>query len=820
KAKVIRDGKEIEIAAIELVPGDIILLEEGDNIPADARLIEVANLRVNEAAVTGESLPVDKSLEELKDVLLPDRTNMVYSGTAVISGRGKAVVVGTGMSTEMGRIAGLVQVREAITPLQIKLGNLGKLLGVAVVAIVAAIMAIGLARGMPVVDMFLVAVSLAVAAVPEGLPAILTISLATAAQRMARKHAIVRRMAAVESLGSSTVICSDKTGTLTTGEMTVTAMWTGTFVDITGIGFEPVGEFWTTETVDGKTMVAPYFPTVEQAGRRLLEAAVACNNARIEETPTGWSVVGDPTEGALLIAAMKAFGELPKQKRIAEIAFSSERKRMTVVTLSPSGAVLNTKGAPETLLKLCTTIFSNGQVVPLTSEKIAEVRAAGEVLAARGLRTLAFAYKEMPVKSKYSEDDEKEMTFLGFMGIMDPPRPEIPAAISMCDRAGIRTVMITGDHAMTAGAIAREIGLVEEGSEVLTGAELEKMSDSELIRKVEKIHVYARAAPEHKMRILKAFKARGEVVAMTGDGVNDAPALKASDVGVSMGLKGTDVAKESSDIVLTDDNFATIVTAIEEGRRVYDNIRKFMRFMLSTNFTEIIMVSTAIFGGLPLPLLPLQILWLNLVTDTFPSLALSLDPVEPGIMARKPRSPKSGILSGMTAFIVTGAVLAATIALTAFWWELTATGDLAKAQTMAFTTMCLFELLFVFNCRSEKYSVWKTGPLENRWLFIGVIMGICLQLAVIYVPVLQNVFGTTALGLEDWTKIIPLALPALLVVPEIFIREAKEIRKIEFEAKKIEKEAVKVEKKAMKLGKRVEKEVRPRRSARRPPLQT
>ncbi len=791
-AKVIRDGKEQDIKASDLVPGDLIILEEGFRVPADARLIEVVNIHSDVAALTGESVPIENSVAELKDVQLPDRTNMVYTGTSITSGRGKAAVVGTGMSTEMGRIAGMVQIRDSVTPLQARLGKLGKILGGVIVTIVIALTIVGLLRGMEPVDIFLVSISLAVAAVPEGLPAIMTISLATATQRMARKHAIVRRMAAVESLGSATVICSDKTGTLTTGEMTMKAMWVGgTFVDITGVGFEPIGEFWTTEKVNDMPMMIPYYPTIETSSRQLLMAAIACNNARIEETQTGWSVIGDPTEGALLIAGMKAFGELPKPKRIAEIAFSSERKRMSVVVAEPNANVLYTKGAPETLFKLCSNMFEGGEVVPLTEEKKNEIRAAGESLAQRGLRTLTFAYKEIPEQKSYTEEIENGLTFLGFTGIVDPSRPEIPAAIDMCDRAGIRTVMITGDHALTAHAIALEIGLIEEKSRVITGAELEKMSDAQLVKCIEDVHVYARASPEHKMRILKAFKAKGDIVAMTGDGVNDAPALKASNVGVAMGLRGTDVAKESSDVVLSDDNFATIVTAVEEGRRVYDNIRKFIRFMLSTNFTEVILVSGAMFAGFPLPLLPLQILWMNLVTDTMPSMALGFDPIEPGIMSRKPRSPKAGILSGMTGFILFSAILASSMAFIAFFWELSTTGNLVKAQTSVFCTMVLFELLFVFNCRSERHSVWKTGPFENKKLFLAVLAGLGLQFAVVYLPPLQAMFGTTALSVEDWIRIIPLALPALFVIPEIFIREAREIRKIEKEAEKLEKEAEK-----------------------------
>jgi Ca2+-transporting ATPase len=758
KATVIREGKRAEIPASELVPGDIILLEEGDRVPADARLIEAMNLKVDESSLTGESIPVTKDAKFLKDVELAERRNMVFLGTIVSYGRAKAVVVSTGMQTEIGNIAKLIQIEEReITPLQIQLNRFGKWLGAIALSLCVIAFVIGWVRGIEKFEMFLTAVALAVSAVPQGLPIVITVTLALGMHRMAKHNALVRRLVAVETLGCATVIAADKTGTMTTNEMTVRKIFCGNkMINVSGAGFEPKGEF----------------SSLDEDVKLLLKIGLLCNNANLEFKEGKWNVFGDPTEGALVVAAAKA--NLWKEKievsypRIAEFPFSSERKMMTTIHKTSNKIFAFVKGAPETILELCSSVKENGKIRKITEEDKKKILDVLHQMTANGLRTLGFAYKEMEKEIFIPSYVEKNLIFVGLAGMIDPPRPEVRNAIELCKQAGIKVIMLTGDHKLTAIAVAKDLGLLES-SEVLTGSELDKMSDEELEKRIENISVFARVSPSHKLRIVKALQKKGHVVAVTGDGVNDAPALKKADIGVAMGIKGTDVAKEASEMVLMDDNFATITKAVEEGRGIYDNIRKFVRYALSVNFSEIFFVSIAVFAGLPLPLLPLQILWINLLTDGAPSLSLSVDPKDPEIMKRKPREKKHTILHKMVLFIIAAGCLALLTEMGVFVWELFKGSTIEKARTMAFTTAIMFELFFVFNCRSEKLSVFKLSPFSNKWLVFAVIITFLLQAMVIYVPFFNSVFGTVPIGLTDWLIIILLCSSGLLLSPSIFL---------------------------------------------------
>ncbi|MEM2917783.1 MAG: HAD-IC family P-type ATPase, partial [Candidatus Bathyarchaeia archaeon] len=676
KARVIRDGKEIIIPASEVVPGDILALEEGDHVPADARLIEVVELKANEAVLTGESTPVEKELAVLEeDTPVSERRNMVFSATHIVYGRGKAVVTATGMNTEFGKIAEMVQTaEEEETPLQKKLDRFASKIAKVVVAVCVLIFALEAfevimkmrfeAEGF--IQAFMSSISLAISAVPEGLPAIVTIALALGAREFAKRNAIVRRLSSAESLGAVTVICSDKTGTITKGEMTVRQIYVdGRFVEVTGVGYEPKGEFRM-----GGEAVKP-----EGSLELLLRIGALCNNAslRKNEQNNCWEIFGDPTEGALIVAFAKAgLGKEVLENsypRIGEIPFTSERKRMTTLHKTPEGEVhAYMKGAPEVVLERCAQIFEGGKEKRLTEERKKEILAVNEQLAGNALRVLAMAYKRLPTTmTKYdAETVENGMVFVGLQGMIDPPREEAIEANKKCQKAGIKTVMITGDHKLTAIAVAKEVGIYKEGDLVLTGAEMDQLSDKEFEEIVEKVTVYARVSPEHKLKIVNALKKKGHIVAMTGDGVNDAPAVKAADVGVAMGISGTDVTREASDLVLTDDNFATIVKAVEQGRVIYDNIRKYARFLISCNFDELLVIGTfAILGGIfspelfPLPLLPAMILWINLVTDGAPAVALATDPPDIDVMDRPPRKPEEGILHGMGAFIIASFILQA-----------------------------------------------------------------------------------------------------------------------------------------------------------------
>jgi Ca2+-transporting ATPase len=794
KAKVLRGGQWTRIEATELVPGDIVSVSGGDRIPADVRFLKAETLYVEESALTGESVPVAKTSERLPggDIPLGDRKNMGYMGTMVVRGTGIGVVVATGMATEMGRIAHLIDTAgEVETPLKRRLEQLGKVLIAVSLLLTALVVVTGILRGHEVYKMFLAGVSLAVAAIPEGLPAIVTVALALGVQRMIKRKAIVRKLPSVETLGCATVICSDKTGTLTQNKMTVTHIWTdGKMVEVTGSGFSPEGEFRS----DGRALR----PLDHQPLRRVLEISALCNNARLlEETKKAgvfrkekveWRVDGDPTEGALAVVAAKA-GMAAENlggewTRIREFPFDHERKMMSVLLERRDGRkVLYAKGAPDVLLSRCTHIVYQGKILPLTDALRAVVLKINEELASRALRNLAFAYRELERSATAKQDWQLErgLTFAGLAGMIDPPREEVKDSILRCKQAGIRTVMITGDHQATADAIALELGIKRPGGLTVTGTDLYNMSDEEFLNKVNDIDVYARVSPEHKLRIVKALQRQGHVVAMTGDGVNDAPAIKAADIGIAMGQSGTDVSREASSLVLADDNFATIVAAIEEGRNIYENIRKFIAYLLASNVGEILIMFLAMLAGLPLPLVPIQILWVNLVTDGLPAMALGVDPAEETSMARPPRNSREGVFArGIGWKIVTRGLFIGLCSLAAFWVTYEEfPDDLVKAQTVAFATLVLAQLVYVFDCRSRT-TIFGRSPLDNMALVLAVLSSAFLLLAVIYYPPLQPVFRTVPLGLREWVLVVVTsALPVLvaglldqLVPARIRIRKA------------------------------------------------
>ncbi|PVE23731.1 calcium-translocating P-type ATPase, PMCA-type [Microvirga sp. KLBC 81] len=788
-AHVIRDGTRQSILARDVVPGDILLLEEGDTVPADGRVIEATSLHAAEAALTGESLPVMKDVAALQDeVGLGDRSNMVFSGTAITYGRGKAVVTATGMQTQMGHIAGMLRTApDSSTPLQKELDWVGRMLGLTVVAIaivmIATILFVEDISGFSAIfDVLILGVALAVAAVPEGLPAVVTAVLSLGVQRMARRNAIVRHLAAVETLGSANVIASDKTGTLTKNEMTVRRVVTASgSVSFEGTGYAPEGRV----TQNGGE---PVEGALHSEVVRALAAVDRANNAVLQERDGRWIIQGDPTEGALIVAARKAGLEVEvldaRFARIAEVPFSSERKLMSTLhsDAERQGHFLAfTKGAPDVLLARCTEEFMGEDARPLTEERRAEILKRNEDLAGEALRTLGVAFRLLP-KEEFSSEDfdeeiEKEMIFLGLIGMIDPPREEAKQAVARAKRAGIRPIMITGDHPKTAAVIAEELGIASDGR-ALTGAELQKMPDQALDTAVQEVSVYARVNPEHKLRIVKALQRGGTTVAMTGDGVNDAPALKTADIGIAMGITGTDVSKEASDMVLADDNFATIVAAVEEGRAIFSNIRKFLRYLLSSNIGEVMTMFFGVLladviglvpdnaGGVVLPLLATQILWINLVTDGAPALALGVDPAEREIMEVPPRPRGEGVITvrmwvgiffvGAVMAIGTLGVLDASLP----GGLIEGSGTLRYGQTMAFTTLMLFQIFNVFNARSDEHSAFQ-GLFMNHWLWFAVGASLLLQVVVIYVPFLQQAFSTVSLGLQDWLLCIAIASSVL-----------------------------------------------------------
>ena len=768
-ATVLRASEEQDIAARELVPGDIILLKAGDKVPADARLVESINLRVEEAALTGESLPVEKHIAALGSVGLAvaDRKNMVYAGTAATYGRGQALVVATGMQTEFGKIAQLLQTIETgKTPLQQNLDRVGQVLARAALVIIAIIIALGLLRGQPFLEMLIFGIALAVAVVPEALPAVVTISLAIGVQRMVKRHALIRRLPAVETLGSVSVIGSDKTGTLTKDEMTARKIFVaGQMLEVSGGGYEPRGEF----SLNGST-VQPSAALI-----MLLRAASLSSDAHLvySETERAWHLKGDPTEGALVVAAAKANlhkAELDMESpRVHEIPFTSETKRMTTLHTVSDGLAAYAKGAPEIILASCAWQLSESGPLRLDEASRQAILDMAQQLASEALRVLAVAYRPEAVV----ENAEDEMTFLGLIGMMDPPRPEAKAAIETCRQAGIKPVMITGDHPVTAQAVARELGLLQTGR-VVTGAELEAMSDDTFDCEVESIEVYARVSPAHKLRVVTALQHKGHLVAMTGDGVNDAPALKKADIGIAMGITGTDVTKEAAAMMLTDDNFASIVAAVEEGRGVFGNIKKYLMYLLSSNIGEIGLMAGASLLGLPLPLSAVQILYVNLATDGLPALALAVDPPEKDLMRRPPRNPRTGIFTRpVVTLMLLGGLWSTLVNLGLFTWAINSGRSQAEAMTMAFVSLVLIQFFKAYNFRSDRNSVFDR-PFANKWLNRAIAWELLLLALIVYVPFLQSAFDTFALALDEWLIIAGLAFT---VVPMLELAKWRERRK-------------------------------------------
>ncbi|SDW59232.1 calcium-translocating P-type ATPase, SERCA-type [Paenibacillus sp. CF384] len=775
-AKTLRGGESVVVPASELVPGDLVELESGDRIPADIRFIEANSCYAEESALTGESVPVNKHCVVIREEEIPlgDMRNIGFMGTMITRGTAKGIVVRTGMNTEMGKIANLIQQTETMeTPLQHRLEQLGKILIVVALALTVMVVVAGILHGQPAYEMFLAGVSLAVAAIPEGLPAIVTIALALGVQRMIKRRAIVRKLPSVETLGCASVICSDKTGTLTQNKMTVTKLWIGgQGMDVTGDGYEPTGScFEGGKAVDLKQ---------HQPLRRLLQIAALCNNAsvtRIDDEQDAkrkkskttfvqdeWVLKGDPTEGALTVLAGKLGVTLKSleglYQRVKEFPFDSERKRMSVLVSHQGGRLVCTKGAPDVLMEQCSYILWDGKVVPFTATLRQKVNNASEDMAQSALRVLGFAYRDLRSHDAAEDeaDVENQLIFVGLSGMIDPPRREVRESIANCRRAGIKTVMITGDHQLTAEAIAGQLGIMPRGGIAISGQQLNGMNEEQLDRLIDNIYVYARVSPEHKLRIVKALQRKGHVVAMTGDGVNDAPAIKAADIGIAMGITGTDVSKEASSLVLSDDNFSSIVAAIEEGRSIYENIRKFIRYLLASNVGEILTMFLAMMAGLPLPLVPIQILWVNLVTDGLPAMALGVDQAEKDLMQQKPRSAKESIFARRLGWkIISRGILIGVCTLAAFWVTLrTAPNDpnnLIHAQTVAFATLVMAQLIHVFDCRSSR-SIFHRNILQNKYLLFAVLSSVLLMIGVLYIEALQPIFKTVPLGFRDWCLVL------------------------------------------------------------------
>ncbi len=780
EAHVLRERQVETIPAVEVVPGDIVFLDEGNQVPADIRLAEVVGLEIEESVLTGESLPVEKGVQVIlsRRVPLGDRRNMAFMGTVVTAGRGKGIAVATGRNTQIGRIADALAIpSEKPTPLQIKLAALGRLLVLVSLALCALIAAIGLIQGRAVGEVIMTAVSLAVAVIPEGLVAVVTVTMAVGVQRMARRSAIVRRLPAVETLGSVTAVCSDKTGTLTEGRMVATDLWVaGDSFTVTGTGIRPAGEI----QKDGETVTAFGLP-LELA----LMTAALCNNAVLQEDEEqGWEVVGDASEAALQVLASKAGrgkAELAASHEfLTELPFDSQRKRMSVIYEAPEERVLVlTKGAPEAVLAVSTTWQRHDSAAPLDDDERHLIEQANSEMAGRGLRVLGLAWRTI---GEYDldvepEDVEHGMTFIGLVGLSDPPRPEAAASVERASAAGIRVHMITGDHQATAAAIAGKTGILDprgtDGSAatgVLAGQELDLIPEQALAEMREVPAVFARVSPENKLKIVRALRSQGQIVAMTGDGVNDAPAIKHANVGVAMGRTGSDVTKQAADIILTDDNFATIIAAVEEGRRILDNIQKFIIYLLSCNVAEIFLMLFTMAAGMPLPLTPIQILWLNLVTDTPPALALGVDPPDHDIMRRPPRNPRASLFPppAIASVLVHGLAMSL-ITLAVFVLESSSGGEagLARARTMAFATLALVQLVHAFNARHATESIFRTGVGANHWLLAGVALSTALLLFGIYHPFLNRVFGQEGLALADW-KLAAIGVAVFMVVAEVF----------------------------------------------------
>jgi Ca2+-transporting ATPase len=756
-ARVLRDGEEVVVPARELVPGDVVVVRMGDRVPADARVLQSINLTVDEAALTGESVPVEKTAAPLGEAALPvgDRRNMMYAGTIAAYGRGRALVVATGMSTEFGQIARMVESVDAgRTPLQENLDRLGAALGKAALVIVAIVVMVGLGRGLPVIDMFMFGIALAVAVVPEALPAVVTISLAIGVRRMVKRHALVRRLPIVETLGSTSVICSDKTGTLTKNEMTVRQLCVEReLLDLSGTGYDPTGEV----LQDGRA-VQP-----SAAVQLLLRAAVLASDARLVKREGRWTIDGDATEGALLVAAIKA-GLDPEalnsgEPRVAEIPFTSDRRRMTTLHGAAPDLVAYSKGAAEDIIAGCNRQFLAGAAAPLTAADRDWFRDVEHRMAADGLRVLAIAMK--PAASP--PDAESDMTLLGLVAMLDPPRPEARLAIETCKQAGIRAVMITGDHPLTARTVAQELGMLTS-HRVVSGRDLDAMSDDALAREVEHIAVYARVSPADKLRVVTAWQQRGNIVAMTGDGVNDAPALKKADIGIAMGITGTDVSREAAGMTLLDDNFATIVAAVEEGRVVFGNIKKYLMYLLSCNVGEIVLLAGSVIVGLPMPLTAVQILYVNLATDGLPALALAVDPPDEDLMLRKPRDPRHGVFTRpVVAMLLAAGLWSGIVNMTLFIWLLDRGRELKEVMALTFVTLVLIQFFNAYNCRSDRRSVFRR-PFANRWLNLAVGWEVVLLIGILYVPFFQPAFGTFSLTRSDWLLVVSLAFSIVPVI--------------------------------------------------------
>jgi len=763
RARVVRGGHADIIAAADIVRGDIVLLDAGDLVAADARLVDASALRTNEAPLTGESQPVEKQAGMCPpETPLAERQNMVFLGTSIAGGSGRALVVATGMDTEVGHIATLLETASSdATPLQRRLDQVARRLLWACLGIVALVFALGLLRAVAPFELFLSAVSLAVAAIPEGLPAVVTIALALGVQRMVRRHALVRRLPAVETLGCAQVICSDKTGTLTVGAMTARKVVTSESIfAVSGEGYTTTGGFF----ADGVECSAAAEPLLVD----LLRAAAACNDAEIRQQDNRPTAVGDPTEVALLVVAAK--GGITREDielempRLGTLPFDSDRKRMTVMRTRAGRSWAFVKGAPEVMLERCTRMRTTHEVTALTDSDRARMLQASALMAHDALRVLALAERPLDEPASAAEI-EQDLTFLGLIGLQDPPRAEALDAVKRCQRAGIRTVMITGDHPDTAGAIARELDILAPGDAVVVGRELDRMDDQELAQRVPGIAVYARVTAEHKLRIVRAWKERGAVVAMTGDGVNDAPALKEASIGVAMGLTGTEVTKEAASIIITDDNFASIVAAVEEGRGIYDNIAKTLAYLLGGNAGELTVMFMAALIGWPLPLLPIQLLWINLVTDGLPALALATDPIDPGVLTRSPRRPEAQLIDwDFCKRIVLVGCLTAGVALSAFAYEWYIDHNLEHARDAAFSALVIAELLRAFGARSETRTVWQVGLLSNMQLFVIVVASFALQLAIHHLPALQALFGTSPISLGQCAAWVGLGSVPLLVL--------------------------------------------------------
>ncbi|OIP39150.1 hypothetical protein AUJ95_05860 [Candidatus Desantisbacteria bacterium CG2_30_40_21] len=789
-AQILRDGEIYILPSSSIVPGDIIVIEAGAIIPADLRLIETGRLTIEEASLTGESVPISKNaaITYEKEIPLGDQKNMAFMSTVVTAGKGLGIAVNTGMQTELGKIAHMVQsVGKETTPLQKRLERFGKGLVYICLAICAIVFVMGIMRHEPFMEMFLTSIALAVSAIPEGLPIVITVTLALGVQQMVKRHALIRRLPSVETLGCVQIICSDKTGTLTQNEMTVTRIATlDKCIEISGVGYTPDGQFYQ-ETVG-------IDPEQDDTLMLLLKTGVLCNNARLYKNEEGWRMVGDPTEGALIVAARKA-GLTQEQllneyNLVEEFPFDSERKMMTVVYQdAESGKISFTKGAPDILLGLCKYIHTGDRVRELTEQDRAAILNANEIFASQALRVLGFGYRKevspltnanistpLPSASggqmdnatsmaNTNPDIETEMTFVGIAGMIDPPREEVKQAIAECKTAGIRTVMITGDHKITAVAIAKELDAFDETRDIaLSGAELDALSDLEFSKIVDTVRVYARVSPANKLRVVNTLKSHGYTVAMTGDGINDAPAVKEADIGIAMGITGTDVTKEASDMVLTDDNFASIVSAVKEGRRIYANIKKAIHFLLSCNMGEVIVVFVAMLMGLPLPLLPLQILWMNLVTDGFPALALAVEKEEAGIMKQPPRSPKEDIITKQLGImlLIEGIFMGIFTLAAYMMYPHNTPEEVMKARTIAFTVLIFCQKFHIFNCRSLTVSTFKIGLFTNWWIVASVLFILFTQIAIVHIPCLQLIFKTVPLTLNDWGIVLGLSILPLV----------------------------------------------------------